>query len=47
MNSAEMEFILIVLRQQLLKCQTDTILVNGETVQRSLCIRYLGALADE
>ena len=42
-----MEFILIGLRQQLLKCQTNNIPVNGETVQRSSCIRYLGALADE
>ena len=47
MNSAKMEFILIGLRQQLLKCQTNNILVNGETMQRSSCIRYLGALADK
>ena len=46
MNSAKMDFILIGSRQ-LLKCQTNNILVNGETVQRSSYIRYLGALADE
>ena len=47
MNSAKTEFILIGSRQQLVKCQTNNILVNDETVQRSSCIKYLGALADE
>ena len=32
MNSAKMEFILIGWRQHL-KCQTNNILVNGETIQ--------------
>ena len=46
-NSAKMDFILIGSIQQFLKCQTNNILVNGETIQRSSCIRYLGAPADE
>ena len=34
-------------RQQLRKCTTDSIQVNGETVKCNKCIKYLGALADE
>ena len=47
MNNAKMDFILDGLRQQLMKCQSNNILGNGETIQWSSCIRYLGALADD
>ena len=47
MNSAKTDFILIGSRQQLVKCKTTSILANGEMVQRSSIIKYLGALIDE
>ena len=47
MNSAKTDFILIGSRQQLVKCKTTSILANGEMVQRSSIIKYLGALINE
>ena len=46
-NSAKTDFILIGSRQQLVKWKTNSILANGETIQRSSSIKYLGALIDE
>ena len=46
-NSAKTDSILIGSRQQLAKCKTTSILANDEIVQRSLVIKYLGALIDE
>ena len=47
MNSSKTEFLLVGSRQQLSKCTTDSIQVNGETVKCNKCIKYLGALADD
>ena len=47
MNSAKTDFILIGSKQQLVKCKTNSILANGEIIQRSSSIKYLGALIDE
>ena len=47
MNSAKTDFILIGSRWQLVKCKTNSILANGEIIQRSSSIKYLGALIDE
>ena len=47
MNSAKTDFIIIGSRQQLVKCKTISILANGEIIQRSSSIKYLGALIDE
>ena len=47
MNSAKTDLILIGSRQQLVKCKTTSILADDEIVQRSLIIKYLGALIDE
>ena len=46
MNSAKTDFIFIGSRQ-LVKCKTNSILANGEIIQRSSSIKYLGALIDE
>ena len=47
MNSAKTDFIPISSRQQLVKCKTNSILANGEIIQRSSSIKYLGVLIDE
>ena len=47
MNSAKTEFLLVGLKQQVSKCVSTEINVNGEAVKCSTCIRYLGALADD
>ena len=47
MNSAKTDFIFIGSRQQLVKCKTNSILANGEIIQRSSSIKYLGPLIDE
>ena len=46
MNSSKTEFILIGSKQRLTKCETDIININGEPVQLSKCIKYLGAWID-
>ena len=47
MNSTKTDFILIGSRQQLVKHKTNSILANGEIIQRSSSIKYMGALIDE
>ena len=47
MNNDKTEFILIGSRQQLDKAQTSVVNINGEIVQKSRCIKYLGADLDE
>ena len=47
MNSAKTEFLLVGSRQQLSKCVSTEINVNGEVIKCSACIRYLGARADD
>ena len=46
MNSSKTEFILIGSKQRLTKCGTDNININGEPVQLSQCIKYLGTWID-
>ena len=45
-NSSKTKFILIGSKQRLTKCETDIININGEPVQLSKCIKYLGAWID-
>ena len=47
MNRAKTDFIYIGSRQQLVKCKTNSIIANGEIIQKSSSIKYLGALIDE
>ena len=47
MNSTKTDFILISSRQQLVKCKTNSVLANGEIIQRSSSIKYLDAVTDE
>ena len=47
MNSVKIEFLLVGSRQQLSKCVSTEININGEVVKHSACIRYLGAWADD
>ena len=47
MNSAKTEFLLVGSRQQLSKCVSTEINVNGEAVKRSACFKYLGVWTDE
>ena len=47
MNSVKTDFSLIHSRQQLVKCKANSFLANGEIIQRSSNIKYLGALIDE
>ena len=47
MNSAKTEFLLVGSRQQLSKCVSTEINVNGEAVKCSACFKYLGAWTDE
>ena len=47
MNSSKTELLLVGSRQQLSRCTTESIQVNGETVICNKSIKYLGALADD
>ena len=47
MNSARIEFLLVGSSQQLSKCVSTEINVNGEAVKHSAHFRYLGAWADD
>ena len=47
MNSAKTEFILVGSRQQLSKCVSTEINVNGEAVKCSACFKYLRARAND
>ena len=46
MNSFKTEFILKGSKQRLTKCETDNININGEPIQLSKCIKYLGTWSD-
>ena len=46
MNSSKTEFSLVDSKQRLTKCETDIININGEPVNLSKCIKYLGAWID-
>ena len=46
MNSSKTEFIPLGSKQRLTKCETDIININGEPVQLSKCIKYIGAWID-
>ena len=47
MNDSKTEFIMLGGQQQLKKCTTKYINVNGSTVERSAIVKYLGAWFDE
>ena len=47
MNCSKTELILFGSRQQLQKCVTTHINVNGDEIHRSIIIKYLGAWMDE
>ena len=47
MNDGKTEFILYGSRQQLLKCETTLINVNGNNIKREECIKYLGVSLDK
>ena len=47
MNDWKTEFILYGSRQQLLKCETISININGNSIKRADCIKYLGANLDK
>ena len=47
MNSAKTEFLLVGSKQQLSKCVSTEINVNGEAVTCSACFKYPGAWTDE
>ena len=47
MNSGKTEFILFGSKNNLAKCETTFINVNGDIDNRTSCIKYLGALLDE
>jgi hypothetical protein len=47
MNDSKTEFILLGSRQQLAKCITNQINVNGQCVERTNIIKYLGAWIDQ
>ena len=47
MNTSKTEFIMFGSKQQLKKCTTDVININGDNIKPESCIRYLGAFLDE
>ena len=47
MNDGNTEFILYESRQQLLRCETTSINVNGNSTERAACIKYLGVSLDK
>ena len=47
MNDSKTEFIMLGGQQQLKKCTTKSINVNGSTVERSAIVKYLGVWFDE
>ena len=47
MNNGKTEFILYGSRQQLLKCETTSININGNSIKRAKYIKYLRASLDE
>ena len=47
MNDSKTEFIILGGQQQLKKCTTKSININGSTVERSAIVKYLGAWFDE
>ena len=47
MNDGKTESILYGSRQQLLKCETTSINVNGNSIKRAECIKYLGVSLDK
>ena len=47
MNASKTEFILFGSHKHLQKCITNSLNVNGVTVERSYVIKYLGAWLDE
>ena len=47
MNNAKTEYIMFGSRQQLGKCNSSGINVNGAAVERATKIKYLGALLDD
>ena len=47
MNCFKTEFILFGSRQQINKCFTTSININGDRVDRAGSIKYLGAMLDE
>ena len=47
MNDGKTEFILYGSRQQLMKCKTTSKKVNGNSIERAECIKYLEANVDE
>ena len=47
MNNAKTEFVLFGARQQLAKCSSEVLNVNGELIQKSTSIKYLGVDLDQ
>ena len=47
MNDGKTEFILHQSRQQLQNCETRSINVNGNSIERAECIKYLGVSLDK
>ena len=47
MNDGKTEFILYGSREQLLKCETTSINVNGNSIERAECIKYLWVSLDK
>ena len=47
MNDGKTYFILYGSRQQLLKCETTSININGNSIERAECIKYLGVSLDK
>ena len=47
MNLDKTEFLLVGSSRMVCKCESDTITVTGDTIQRSRCIKYLGTWIDE
>ena len=47
MNDGKTEFILYESRQQLLKCENTSMNINGNSIERVECIKYLGISLDK
>ena len=47
MNSDKTEFLVVGWSRMICKCESDTITVTGDTIQRSKCIKCLGTWIDE
>lgn len=47
MNTSKTEFIMFGSKQQLTKCETKSIKIVNDTINKENCIRYLGAFLDE